>query len=169
MTGSKASGAPGQGLRIRPARPADRAALLRLNTELLEAERRLRPGRRPGAEAAAEYVALTAHRVAGRDGVVLVAEDAEGIAGACVCTVDADMLETQPRELWVQDVIVARRARRRGVARALLAAAEAEARARGITRVLIGALTANRAATRAWRALGYTPQSTTYERFLEGS
>lgn len=154
-------------MRIRAARPADRPALLRLNAELQEVERRFRPIRRPGDEMTEEYWAFTENRVAAHDGAILVAEDADGIAGVCVCYVDADLLDSIRPELCVQDLIVAARARGHGVGRALVAAAEAHARTRGIVRIVVTAMIANTAAMETYRALGYAPQFTTFERMLE--
>ena len=72
-------------MRIRPATPADRPALLRLNAELQEVERRFRPIRRPGEEMTEEYWSFTERRVAAHDGAIFVAEDADGVAGVCAC------------------------------------------------------------------------------------
>lgn len=62
-----------------------------------------------------------------------------------------------PRIGHVSIVYVEPTARRRGVARALLAAAEARFRAQGCPYVQLSYLAGNREAEAAWRELGFTP------------
>jgi GNAT superfamily N-acetyltransferase len=57
---------------------------------------------------------------------------------------------------WLAELVVAPEARRRGVARALIAAAEGRARAAGARRMMIGAIVGNEGELATYRGLGYT-------------
>ena len=145
---------------IRPWRPGDRPAVVALNAELQKHERALRPSRRPGAEMTEGYVAAVERDLAeaGPNGALLVAEAADGsVFGFVTCFVREDTLESVPAEVRIEDLVAARTARRRGVGRALVAAACRFARERKIARVAISALTVNAAAAAAYAALGFHP------------
>jgi GNAT superfamily N-acetyltransferase len=63
----------------------------------------------------------------------------------------------QRRIAYVSDAFVGEAWRRRGVFRALLAAAEGFAAAGGATRLMIGVLAGNEVAKRAYRTAGFRP------------
>ncbi|QJW83729.1 GNAT family N-acetyltransferase [Ramlibacter terrae] len=83
--------------------------------------------------------------------VLLVAEDGEGICGTV--QVLLDMPENQPHRGDVLKMLVHRRARRRGVGAALMAAAEGAARAAGKTLLVLD--TASGDAERLYERMGW--------------
>ncbi len=91
-----------------------------------------------------------AQRAAGR--IILVAEDAEGLAGTVTLAIDTP--PNQPHRADVAKMIVALRARRRGVGAALLAAVEAEARRRGRTTLVLDTIS-DSAAARLYERCGW--------------
>jgi ribosomal protein S18 acetylase RimI-like enzyme len=90
-----------------------------------------------------------------RGGGVFLAEDEEGPVG--VARIEAPV----HGRAHVQLVHVRERGRRRGVAKALLAACADDAKARGASFVTLEVLVANEAAVTVWRRLGFEPVSTT--------
>ena len=157
---------------VRPWQPQDRDAVLALNAELQEHERARRPSRRPGPEMTEEYVAALEAELArkGEDGALFVAESSDGsVLGFASCFVVEDELEQSPRQLRIEDVVVAETARRQGIGRALVAAACAFARQRGVRRVVLSVLTVNREAEATYAALGFQPVLLTLERWLPTS
>jgi GNAT superfamily N-acetyltransferase len=93
-----------------------------------------------------------AEGVAAGERVLLVAEDAAGICGTVqlIC----DLPENQPHRADLAKMLVHRRARRQGLAAALLGAAEATARECGKTLVVLDAVTDGDAA-RLYARLGW--------------
>ena len=84
-------------------------------------------------------------------GAMFIAEDGDGAAG---------MLEAQvaePGRWHVETVYVRERARREGVAKALLHACAAAARAAGATHISLGVLVTNTVGETVWRRLGFEP------------
>ncbi|MEO1531430.1 MAG: GNAT family N-acetyltransferase [Pseudomonadota bacterium] len=141
-----------------PPNSADRAYLEAAMAGLQEFERPIEPNRRPGAEMAAEHVAYLLDWATGEGGV-LFAEDDQGLAGALVYGVEeADgryVLPENQRFGYISDLWVEPRARRRGVASALIGAAEERLAAAGMKRIEISAIAVNLGAIRAYEALGY--------------
>ncbi len=93
----------------------------------------------------------TALQTAIGTGAMFIAEDAGGPAG---------MLEAQvaePGRWHVDTVYVRERARREGVAKALLHACAGAARAAGATHISLGVLVTNTVAETVWRRLGFEP------------
>lgn len=84
--------------------------------------------------------------------IILVAEDDEGLAGTVTLAIDTP--PNQPHRADVAKMIVARRARGRGVGAALLAAVEAEARRRGRTTLVLDTIS-NSAAARLYERCGW--------------
>jgi hypothetical protein len=83
--------------------------------------------------------------------VVLLAEDAEGVAGLL-------RAGTRTGGVWyMSSAYVRPRARRSGVLRELLGEALREGAARGATRVTLEVLVGNEAGLAAWRAFGFEP------------
>ena len=91
-----------------------------------------------------------------RERVLLVAEDADGIAGTV--QVILDQPENQPHRADVAKMLVHRRARRRGAGAALMRAAEREARAEGKTLLVLD--TADETAARLYARLGWQAAGT---------
>ena len=162
----RAPGAPVALKAVRAWRPADRPAVLALNAELQEYERRIRPSRRVGAEMTEPYLAEIERRLAakGDDAALLVAEDeAGGVIGFATCFVLDSDLEQEPREAVIEDVAVTAQARGRGVGRALIAAACRFARGRGAVRMELSVLTGNDVAAAGYAAMGFVPARQTLE------
>jgi GNAT superfamily N-acetyltransferase len=151
---------------IRDTRPADRAALIEMNAALQEVERALRPSRLPGADMCEAYWQRTETLVAEAGARVWVAEEDGVLLGFLVGMPDSDELEQAAPEYRIRDAFVLPAARRRGVLRTLMTAAEAEARRLGFRRLVVTALTANEAALSSYERCGYGPAFTTLERVL---
>jgi GNAT superfamily N-acetyltransferase len=140
---------------IHPADDDDRAGILELAPRLAE-------GVAPWRDQAEALLAgrrwleesLDAARTGG--GAVLVAADADGIAG--VITVRASTHFTGERDGYIGELAVADRASRRGIGRALITAAEAWARDHGLRNLtlLTGAFNTN--ARAFYAALGFADE-----------
>jgi ribosomal protein S18 acetylase RimI-like enzyme len=87
-------------------------------------------------------------------GATLVVRDQEGIAG-CVQLVPA-WAPNQPHRAEIAKLLVHRRARRRGLGRALMLEAEARARQAGLTLLTLDTRRGD-AADALYRSLGWTP------------
>ncbi len=154
---------------VRPWQPGDRAALLALNAELQDHERKDRPSRRPGAEMTEEYVTALETELArkGEDAALFVAESRDGaVLGFVTCFVVEDELEREPRQVRIEDIVVAAAVRRRGIGRALVAAAVRFANERRVRRIVLSVLTVNAGAAATYEALGFKPVRLTLERWL---
>ncbi len=150
--------------RIRAAGPADTAVLERFMAALQDFERAMDRNRRPGAEMARAHIgALLAWASEHPAGGVRLAEDAAGPAGFVIWGIETEfgdyVLPENATYGYVSDLWVEPRARRTGLARALLGAAEERLLAHGIRRVEIGALEANMRAIETYKALGYAPSA----------
>ena len=104
------------------------------------------------AKAQAFWQGVLASAVRG-ERIVLVARDAHGIAGTVQVVLDVP--ENQPHRGDVAKMLVHRRARRQGLGRRLLAAAEAAAREAGKTLLVLDTVTGG-AAERMYAAAGWT-------------
>lgn len=103
-------------------------------------------------ERAERFWRLVAEDAGNARRVVLVAEDDQGVCGTVQLILD--LPENQPHRADVAKLLVARRARRRGVAAALMAAVEDAARACGRTQLVLDAVTRGDAA-RLYERLGW--------------
>ena len=150
---------------IREARPADRAALVRLMGALHDFEAAIEENR-AGAEAADSHLAWVEKSVAELGGVILVAEVDGVVLGFVAYTFEEDpgtFVRPEYRQhALVWDISVAEAARGQGISQALLQAAEAAARAAGICEMRLYVLEANERARRIYEEAGYR----NYERFL---
>lgn len=92
--------------------------------------------------------------------IVLVARDAEGIAGTVQVVLDSP--ENQPHRGELAKMLVHRRARRQGLGRRLLAAAEAAARDAGKTLLVLDTVSGGVAeamyAAQGWAVCGQIPR-----------
>jgi GNAT superfamily N-acetyltransferase len=133
-------------LKIRPATEKDEAALRGLWHEF-DAEVPSPPGFEPDTW---ERDWDRMRRNIGSGGVFL-AEDDDGALGV----LEASAVESVR---WHVDIVhVSERARRRGVAKALLAACARAAGERGATYISLGVLVSNQLAESVWRRLGFQP------------
>ena len=140
---------------IRPARAADHAALVEQYLGLNLHQDPITHDRVTDRAGAEESLAAAEAWVRKTNGVVLVAEVNGRVVGHLFLTFE----EAPPfvrKELrayaYIAELFVRAEARRLGVARALLEAAERIARERGVSRILVSALAGN------------IPAETTYER-----
>jgi GNAT superfamily N-acetyltransferase len=135
---------------IRPAAPADAAALVRLAEAL---------NRHEGepTENFTEKVVLRDGFGAGRVFDALLAETADGPVGYAIFV---DFYDTAFAEkgLYLADLFVAEAQRGQGIGRALVAAVAAEARRRGTSFVFWTAMERNRRAQAFYRSLGATEE-----------
>ncbi len=157
---------------IRRATAADRAALIAMMTAFQDFETTLHPNRRPGAEIAADYLAILEREVAARRGAIFVAERAGAEVGFVCCWADHDpdemiYAETRPHG-YIADLFVAEAERGRGVGGALIAAAEAYLAGLGFARVRLITLATNTDARAVYEHLGYRAYEITYEKPLDG-
>jgi GNAT superfamily N-acetyltransferase len=142
-------------------RPYDRArdldALRALNVEHQDFSRSLEPSWPDGETVVDDYVAYLDREVATRDGCVFLAE-VEGQIAGFVCVVSAtrnDSPDDPAVFAWVHDIFVRAAHRRRGVATALMAAAEAFVRARGARELRLGVIDRNAGARVLYQRLGF--------------
>ncbi len=157
---------------IRRATAADRAALIAMMTAFQDFETTLHANRRPGAEIAADYLAILEREVAAKRGTILVAEHDAAPIGFVCCWADHDddeliHAETRPHG-YIADVFVTAAERGRGVGGALIAAAEAYLAGLGFARVRLISLAANTVACAVYEHLGYSAYEITYEKPLGG-
>lgn len=147
---------------MRPARAADRDALLALWDEAEALHAKLQPrffrAGKKGSEQLERMIRLT-RILAARDEALLVAVDPEGAVRGLL---HVQLYDTPPSALMVparrghlEDLVVAKRSRRRGCGRALMEAGAAWARGRGATELLLTVWAGNARAERFYKKLGY--------------
>ncbi|MBV9196782.1 MAG: GNAT family N-acetyltransferase [Solirubrobacterales bacterium] len=100
-------------------------------------------------------------------GNVLVAE-LDGVLAGYVAIGRATRLDANAHVRAIHGLAVDPAYQRRGIARALLAAAAAEARRRGARRLTLRVLAANREARRLYEAVGFETEGTLREEFRIG-
>jgi ribosomal protein S18 acetylase RimI-like enzyme len=134
-------------IKIRPARNEDIESLTGLLEELFTIE--------------ADFSPDTSRQSAGlrlllqkRDAVILVAESGGKVVGMCTIQVVISTAEGGLSGV-LEDMIVARDARRQGIGRALLQAAESWAEERGLTRLQLLAESENEAALAFYFKMGW--------------
>lgn len=146
-------------VRVRPARPADDAALLELETASWTAESGF-PSTIESISARAAFFSLDnppeAHLVAELDG---------RIAGY-VRLKPPTCLPENAHVVQVQGLAVHSSARRRGIATALLAASEQRAREQGARKLSLRVLSSNRSAIRLYERLGFEREGLLADEFL---
>ena len=142
-------------IRVRPGRDDDQAGILALAPRLAEG---VAPWRDQAEALLAGRCWLEESLDAAKtgDGAVLVAADADGIAG--VISVRASTHFTGERDGYIGELVVAERASRHGIGRALVDAADAWARDHGLRNLtlLTGAFNTN--ARGFYAALGFAEE-----------
>jgi len=144
-------------MRIRLATAQDLPALAGLNAEVQAQHVDALP-RRYRAATPTEVEDLFRQRLAQPDTAVLVAaEGARPVGYAVVSVVEkaGNVLIRPLRTAEVHELGVAASARRRGIGRALMAAAEAQARSWGASEVVLSVIAFNDAARSFYEAIGY--------------
>lgn len=158
---------------IRPYTPADHDWVLQCEVELQEHERALHDTRLPGLPHTRDYLAMLWEHLAEGQGVMLIAENAEGerlglVAGHIV---DAPWPMETPdstRYGYVSDIYIKPAARGSGLAQALLDAIAAHLHKADptLTRLRINVLAVNTIARRSYEKAGFTPYEVMYERLI---
>jgi GNAT superfamily N-acetyltransferase len=142
-------------IRVRPAGDDDRDGILELAPRLAEGvapwrdqSEALLAGRR--------WLEESLDAAKGGDGVVLVVADADGIAG--VISVKPSAHFTGERDGYIGELVVADRAARRGIGRALIAAADAWARDHGLRNLTLHTGAFNTGARAFYADLGFAEE-----------
>ncbi len=146
-------------IEIVPFTPADLPVIIDFVAAIQDHERALAPVLKPGAEIGADYAASLLEHVRARHGFMLLARaDAEAVGFICGWPDhedDALLTEAARPHGYISDLFVTASWRRRGVARALLEAAERALRGRGCRRLMICSKAGNLAALRTYEAMGF--------------
>jgi GNAT superfamily N-acetyltransferase len=153
-------------------RPYDQArdleALRALNVEHQDFSRSLEPSWPEGKAVVDDYLAYLDREVASHDGAIFMGEVDETIAGF-ICVVSR--LRGSPDDpavfAWVHDIFVRPAHRRRGVATALMGAAESFVRSRGARELRLGVLDRNGPARVLYQRLGFRDYLRVLSRPLE--
>jgi len=150
---------------IRAATPADHDALIALTARLADFPR---PAWRTAHEIAVadNAILLAAVAAPGADTVVLVSGAAGAALDGVVFVATKTDYFTGERHAHVEVLAVAPRVQGRGVARALMAAAESWTRARGDTFITLNVFDANARARGIYARLGYLPETVHYRKRL---
>jgi ribosomal protein S18 acetylase RimI-like enzyme len=135
----------------------DLAELRALNIEHQDFSRSLEPSWPEGVKAVDDYVAYLMKECETRDGCVLLAESDGQTAGfmCAVTTMGPGSPDDPATFAWVHDIYVRPAHRRKGVATALMAAAEAFVRERGARELRLGVIARNEDARAMYRGLGF--------------
>jgi GNAT superfamily N-acetyltransferase len=160
-----AAGASREGpsrITVREATPADASAVSSLRRSL---RREAGPAQGP-AGAGARARSVPAAPTGRRAGVVLLAERSGRPIGMLRC---AEAAGNTGRYAWVSAVYVVPDARRRGILRTLLVAADAWCRSRRLSELRLHCGLANAVGNAAWTALGFAPVKVLYRRSVPGS
>lgn len=148
-------------VRIEPFSPQDAAAIVAFVQAIQDHERRSVTDLKPGVDIARSYADVLMRNVADRRGVILMARSGGQAIGFLCAWIDEDhdmLLQEDARQhAYVSDVFVVEGWRRRGVAHALLRAAEERMRERGCRRIRVCSKAANVAALKCYEAGGYQP------------
>lgn len=147
---------------IRDAADADRPLIIGFMAGLQDFERSMEPNRRPGAEMAARHLAVLEDWAAEHPGGSnLVAEVQGQVIGWALSAVEVGMGFMVPESTrlagLISDLWVEPEQRGKGIATALIHAAEARFVAEGIKRIEIAAVADNARAIALYRKLGFAP------------
>jgi ribosomal protein S18 acetylase RimI-like enzyme len=143
------------GYSVRPAVDADRAAILELGPRLAEGVAPWRD-RAEALQAGRHWLEDSLAAASAGDGAVLVAADEHGIAG--VITMRPSTHFTGERDGYIGELVVAERASRRGIGRALIDAADAWARDHGLRNLTLHTGAFNTRARAFYTALGFAEE-----------
>jgi ribosomal protein S18 acetylase RimI-like enzyme len=152
--------------------PEDQAAVTAMMARLQEHERQISADRRPGNEMAAGHLRYLLDECSRKQGRVFVAERGGSVVGFIVVLMeqfdeaDLHLYPCYKSFADITDLYVEEHHRGRGIAGALLSAAEEHARAIGIERIKLSALSGNEEARAVYLRRGYREYDVTYCRDL---
>ncbi len=151
-------------IHIRAATEHDKPAVLQLTPRLAEGLAAWRD-HRAAVPAARQWLTDSFATAARQDGTVLVAVDKTGVAG--VITISEQRHFTGEIDGYIGELAVASHAIRRGIGRALIAAAETWAQARGLRHLTLHTGMANIPARHFYAALGFREEEIRLTRPLQ--
>jgi GNAT superfamily N-acetyltransferase len=126
--------------------------------ELQDFERLLDPRLPSGAEIVDHYIPRMLDRCTQCNGLVLVAELNEEVAGFATILATVQSAEIEEGDIeygLVSDIVVASKYRKRGIGRKLLEAAESYAKSNGVRWLRIGVLAENHSADGLYDSMGF--------------
>ena len=144
-------------MRIRPYDDGDREAVVRLHEELQSFERAFRPTRAAGRAVSERQVDEYLTMLADEEATLLIAEREGQAVGYVFFLFEGEMLETQARQVYVQDITVTASARRQGVGGALMAAVRYAAHDGGAGVIDLQVLVGNDTAAAFYERQGFKP------------
>ncbi len=151
---------------VTDATPEDEPALAAMMRGLNEAENEFVPNRDLSDAAALKHVRYLMECVRAQGGLALIGRKDDVALGFAIGLVETEdgayVLSGQRGFGFLSDIFVARAARRRGLARALVAAAEARFRDLGVSEMRLNVLAGNVGAMRFYEKTGFAP----YEQIL---
>jgi GNAT superfamily N-acetyltransferase len=155
---------------IDPFHQSDLAIVIRYVEAIQEFERIHVPELKSGREIGSDYASMLIHRVAERNGRILMAR-AETVTVGFGCAwvqTDNDMLlrDDARTHAYVSDIFVDDAWRRRGIALRILNALETEMRSRGCRRIRICSKATNHVALECYNEAGYRPYEITFTKDL---
>jgi GNAT superfamily N-acetyltransferase len=152
---------------VRPARVQDLDRVAALWAELsryhagFDARHQLRAGAEP------EIRRLVEAELRDRDALVLLAGSDGDCSGLCMARIQrAPPIHRETLRAEIGELFVREPARRRGIGRALVAAALAWAREQGVVRVVVRVSAANATGQAFWRGIGFADSMDVLERRL---
>lgn len=155
---------------IRPYQQTDFPLLAHFVSNLQDHERKREPDLRPGADIANDYARLLVERVSENGGEILFAWAFDEPLGFVCVWKDRDddplLHETARNHAYISDLFLIEKWRGKGVAHALLGAAEEALRTKGCIRVRVCAKASNSQATRFYSHNGYRPYEIVYSKSL---
>lgn len=156
---------------IEPYQQSDLASLVQFVSHLQDHEAKREPDLRPGEDIGEEYALSLLGRAAGDNGTILVARAGDEVLGFISVWKDRDddllLREAARSHAYISDLFVVEGMRGKGIARALLAAAESAMQAKGCRRIRVCAKATNPEAVRFYGRLGYRPYEIVYSKLLQ--
>jgi ribosomal protein S18 acetylase RimI-like enzyme len=158
-------------IQVRPYTASDRSAVLACIIELQETERTLDPRLPTGAAMAATYLEELLGFAEQWAGELLVAAGPHVVGFASMFARVPFETADDPAGTYalIGDLVVLPEARQAGIARQLLAAAEASARRAGATELRLELLAGNASADRLYLAAGFAPYLLTQRKLLRAA
>lgn len=155
---------------IKPYHQSNFPLLAHFVSNLQDHERKREPDLRQGADIASDYARLLVERVAEDAGTIFFAWASEEALGFVCVWKDRDddplLQEMASSHAYISDLFVIEQWRGKGVAHALLVAAEEAMQTKGCVRVRVCAKASNSEAVRFYSDNGYSPYEIVYAKTL---